>query len=169
MAWWKRVCDMHNKSRVRARICIIYKSLGQLEFYSFTWIHKVRFPESGVSSSLKKRNNVISSVASSKWKVHIALSTLGAHYDQVDHSISVVWTDKPSRKEESDLMCHLWYVQMKADDLVSCWFKKISEPIQQSSSFLNEPFWSSCQFNSAREKRLPFQCPPLLFLYSNTW
>ena len=49
--FYTRICDGLN----RVRVCISYKRLGQLGFYSFTWTHKVHFPENGVSSNSKKK------------------------------------------------------------------------------------------------------------------
>ena len=41
VAWWQRAWDLHSRSRVWIRTCIYYKSLGQPEFYSFIWAHKI--------------------------------------------------------------------------------------------------------------------------------
>ena len=43
------------RSRVRVRACTSCKSLGQLGFYSLTWIHKMRFPGGEVFSNPKKK------------------------------------------------------------------------------------------------------------------
>jgi len=55
VAWWQRAWDLHSRSRVRVRTYTSCKSLGQLEFYSLTWTHKIYFPEGEVSSNPKKK------------------------------------------------------------------------------------------------------------------
>jgi len=59
-AWWQRVWDLHNRSRVRVMACISCKSLGQSGFYSLTWAHKVHFLRVEVTSNPKKNPHCIS-------------------------------------------------------------------------------------------------------------
>jgi hypothetical protein len=50
----QRAGDLHSRSRVRVKACTSCKSLEQPEFYSHTWVHKVRFLEGEVSLNPKK-------------------------------------------------------------------------------------------------------------------
>jgi hypothetical protein len=55
VAWWQRAWDLHSRSRVRAKTCTSCKSLGQPEFYSLIWAHKICFPGVGFPRIIKKK------------------------------------------------------------------------------------------------------------------
>ena len=56
VAWWQRAWDLHSRSRVRAKTCTSCKSLGQPEFYSLIWAHKICFPGVGFPRIIKKKS-----------------------------------------------------------------------------------------------------------------